>query len=237
MDHSGDVAKVKVLEQAPGLGDVAVVRVPVEVRGLVGAPEAGVVRRDAAVAGVANGRDHLAPQVGPGRLAVEEHHRGPVALVEVGESEPIDLAVVRLEREAREAFEALVRGAKGLRHEAAIACAVLWASAMIVTIGLTPEAVGKALASPIHTPGVSWSSPIGFATLVSGSRPIRQLPIWWAVKIPNSRGASEWAVMASVNASRSSPRSQIGALRPIVTMRSAPAASCRRISSASPRRK
>ena len=34
----------------------------------------------------------------------------------------------------------------------AIASAVRWASAMIVIIGLTPEDVGKALPSPIHTP-------------------------------------------------------------------------------------
>ena len=44
---------------------------------------------------------------------------------------------------------------------AAIASAVRRASAMIVIIGLAPEAVGKALASPIHTPVVSWSSPHG----------------------------------------------------------------------------
>ena len=36
-------------------------------------------------------------------------------------------------------------------------------------------AVGNALASPIQTPGVSWSSPEGFATEVPGSEPIRQL--------------------------------------------------------------
>ena len=65
------------------------------------------------------------------------------------------------------------------------------ASAMIVIIGLVPEAVGKALASPIQTPGVSWSSPHGLATEVAGSAPIRQLPIWWAEKTACSCGASE----------------------------------------------
>ena len=48
---------------------------------------------------------------------------------------------------------------------------------MIVIIGLVPDAVGKALASPTQTPGVSWSSPYGFATELDGSLPIRQLPI------------------------------------------------------------
>jgi hypothetical protein len=41
----------------------------------------------------------------------------------------------------------------------AIACAVRRARAMIVIIGFVPDALGKALASPIQTPGVSCSSP------------------------------------------------------------------------------
>ena len=39
---------------------------------------------------------------------------------------------------------------------------------MIVIIGLVPEGVGKALASPIQTPLVSCSSPRGSATEVCG---------------------------------------------------------------------
>ena len=58
-----------------------------------------------------------------------------------------------------------------------IASPVRWASAMIVIIGFVPEEVGNALASPIHTPGVSCSSPYGFATLRCGSAPMRQVPI------------------------------------------------------------
>ncbi len=42
---------------------------------------------------------------------------------------------------------------------ARIASPVRWARAMIVIIGLVPDEVGKALASPIHTPGVSCNSP------------------------------------------------------------------------------
>ncbi len=45
--------------------------------------------------------------------------------------------------------------AEAVAQAAAIAPAVRRASAMIVIIGLVPEAVGKALASPIQTPGVS----------------------------------------------------------------------------------
>ena len=48
---------------------------------------------------------------------------------------------------------------------------------MIVAIGLVPDADGKALASPIQTPGVSWSCPQGLATDVRGSGPILHLPI------------------------------------------------------------
>ncbi len=86
---------------------------------------------------------------------MEEHHRRAVALVEVGEAHPVDLAVVGLEGEVGKPVEPLVRCAVDLGHAAAIAPAVRCARAMIVTIGLTPEAVGNALASPIHTPGVS----------------------------------------------------------------------------------
>jgi hypothetical protein len=39
---------------------------------------------------------------------------------------------------------------------------------------------------------------------------MRQLPIWCAVKTPNSRGASECVVTASMKASTSSPRSHVG---------------------------
>src|SRR5215217_3942804 len=56
--------------------------------------------------------------------------------------------------------------------------AVRDASAMMVIIGLVPDGVGNAEASPIQTPGVSCSSPRGSATLVAGSMPIRQVPIW-----------------------------------------------------------
>lgn len=52
---------------------------------------------------------------------------------------------------------------------AAIASAVRCASAIVVSIGFVPLAVGKAEASPIQTPGVSWSSPKGPATDVFGS--------------------------------------------------------------------
>jgi hypothetical protein len=88
---------------------------------------------------------------------VEEDDRRALALVEVREAQPLDLAVPGLEREIREPLEALLGGAVGVRHPAAaIARAVRRASAMIVSIGLVPEALGNALASPIHTPGVSW---------------------------------------------------------------------------------
>jgi DNA-binding PucR family transcriptional regulator len=47
---------------------------------------------------------------------------------------------------------------------------VRWAIAIVEIIGFTPVAVGNALASPIQTPGVSWSSPEGFATEVARVR-------------------------------------------------------------------
>ena len=76
---------------------------------------------------------------------------------------------------------------------------------MIDTIGLVPDGVGNALPSPIQTPGVSCSSPHGLATEVSGSVPIRQVPIWWALKrrCPPARCGTRQ--QRSMNASKSSP--------------------------------
>jgi len=59
--------------------------------------------------------------------------------------------------------------------------AVRCATAIVETIGLTPEQVGMPLASAIHTPVVSCSSPDGLATEVCGSSPSRALHIRWAL--------------------------------------------------------
>ncbi len=86
VDDRGRVADVEFLQQGRDQFDVAVVGVPTEIGGLVGATEAGVVGGDAAVTGVAHRRDHLAPEERPGRLAVEEDDRLALALVEVGQA-------------------------------------------------------------------------------------------------------------------------------------------------------
>ena len=101
-------AEVEILEKRRRQLDVAVVGVPVDVGRLVGAPEAGQVGGQAAKAGVAHRRDHLAPQERPGRLAVEEDDRRALALVDVRQPQPVDLAVMRLEREVGKTLEALV---------------------------------------------------------------------------------------------------------------------------------
>ena len=61
------------------------------------------------------------------------------------------------------------------RRPSAMRSAVREASAMIVIIGLVPDGVGNARASPIHTPGVSCSSPRGFghASRRVGAHPAR----------------------------------------------------------------
>ena len=61
--------------------------------------------------------------------------------------------------------------------EPSISPAVRCASDMIEIIGFTPGAVGKAEASPIHTPETSCSSPRPSATDEVGSDPIRHDPI------------------------------------------------------------
>src|SRR5439155_18134909 len=108
---------------------VAVVRVPVEVGRLVGAPEPRVVGGDAAVARVAYRRDHLAPQIRPGRLAVKEDHRSSLPLVQMREPQAVDLAVIRLVGEVQQPLEALVGGAKDVGHAAAI----LWDGELALT--------------------------------------------------------------------------------------------------------
>ena len=113
-------------------------------------------------------------------------------------------------------------------HAAAIAWALRWASAMIVIMGLVPVAVGNALASPIQTPATSWSWPQGSATVVRGSRPIRQVPIWWAENSfqPPARSGIRWA--GAMKASRSSPRRHAGASwSAAARIWLAPAAACR----------
>ena len=109
-------AQVEILEQRRRHRDVAVVGVPVDVGRLVRAPEAGEIGRQAAKAGVAHRRDHLAPQKRPGGLAVHEDHGRPVALVEVGQAQAVHLAVVRGEREVREPLQRLLGRAHRVGH-------------------------------------------------------------------------------------------------------------------------
>ena len=84
---------------------------------------------------------------------------------------------------------------------------------MIVIIGLVPEEVGKALASPIQTPGVSCSSPQGPATLVPASVPMRHVPIWCAANSlkPPARNGTRWSrSMYAVHVVADAPARQAG---------------------------
>jgi len=97
---------------------------------------------------------------------------------------------------------------------------------MIVPIGLTPEAVREtALASPIQTPGTSWSSPSGFATLVPGVRgPSGSSPSGGAVKMAELAAARRECVVdridERVEVVAALPRS--GRLRPMLTIAGPP---------------
>src|SRR5437763_16647121 len=100
---------------------MAVIGVPADVGGLVGAPKAGVIGGDAAKAGVTDRRDHLPPQERPGRLTVEEDDRLPLPLIEVGQAEPVNLTVVRIELEAGQALESLLGSTHRIdRHRARV---------------------------------------------------------------------------------------------------------------------
>ena len=114
--------EVEAPEQRGRVFDVAVVAVPAAVGGLVGAPEAGVVGADHPVPRRDQRRQHLAVEVGPGRLAVEADDRAPLALVDVVQAQPVHLGVVGLEVVARQALEALVGGAEDVHRAACSLC-------------------------------------------------------------------------------------------------------------------
>ncbi len=100
---------------------------------------------------------------------------------------------------------------------------------MIVIIGLVPEGVGNALASPIQTPGVSCSSPRGSATerLRVGAHPAGAHLV--GAEQPVAAGAERDPLRAGRrSASKSSPRRHVGAPAASATIVWAPAASCRR---------
>jgi len=61
VDDDGGATQVELLEQRQHRLRVAVIAVPADVDRLVRTPEARQVRSDAPVAGVAHGRQHLAP--------------------------------------------------------------------------------------------------------------------------------------------------------------------------------
>ena len=140
----GGAGEVEVFQQRRQRGDVAVIAVPVLIGWLVGAPEAREVGSHAAKAGVAHGGDHRPPQKRPRRLAVHEHHRRPVALVEVGEPQSVPRPVAGGEGKVRQAFEELVRGADGVGHGASISRALGLAGLRSGRRGQGPWAITRA---------------------------------------------------------------------------------------------
>ncbi|HXH87281.1 MAG TPA: hypothetical protein VNI55_01560 [Gaiellaceae bacterium] len=109
----GQVSEVELLDEPDDRAAVEVEGVVLDPGRLVGASEAEVVRHDCP-SRRSQLRDHLAIEVRPRRLSVEEQHRRAGALVEVVEPEPLLLDVVRLERVAGEIREVLVGGSVGL---------------------------------------------------------------------------------------------------------------------------
>lgn len=90
-----------------------VVGVPADIGRLVRASEPGVVGHHAAVSRVAQRGKDGAPEKRPRRLGVDEQHGRSVALVEVGETKPLELAVARGKGKVEEAGKALPRRAHG----------------------------------------------------------------------------------------------------------------------------
>ena len=111
----GGLPQVQLGHERRGRHREHVVRVPVDVGRLVGAPEARQVGRDAAVAGRHEWRDDRAPQERPGRLAVPEppDRPGPTSRVP-GAGRPI--RDTPAPREVGKVGEAFIGGAYGVTH-------------------------------------------------------------------------------------------------------------------------
>ena len=95
---------------------------------LVGPPEPDEVGRDTPEAGLDEHRDHVAVQVAPRRLAVEQQHHRAVGrpLVEVVDAQRAalavgDVGVVRLEREVGQPGEPVVGRSQDLHVPANLA--------------------------------------------------------------------------------------------------------------------
>src|SRR5260370_18883556 len=99
--------QVEVVDQRDQGRGVVVVRVPGRLPGFAGAAKTRKVRRDAAKAGIDEWRDNLPPEIRPGRLTVQQHHRRSLAHIDVGESDPLPLTEYRPVRKVDDAVEAL----------------------------------------------------------------------------------------------------------------------------------
>ena len=85
--------------------------------GLSERPKPAIVGADDAVSALHQRGQHLAVQVGPGRLSVEADDRAAVALVQVVEPQAVHLRVVRLELVTGQPVEALVWCAEDVQGE------------------------------------------------------------------------------------------------------------------------
>ena len=104
------VAQRQRIEDRMVPADVPSIGVDLRIDRLVRATEADVVPRDHPQSRRSEDRDHLAVEIGPGRLSVHEHDQGAVGgpLLDVVDPQAVDLDPVRRERVARESGEALV---------------------------------------------------------------------------------------------------------------------------------
>src|SRR5437763_1641822 len=94
VDDERRPAEVEFLDEPRDGCDVAVVRVPADLFGLVRTSEPDQVGRDDAAG---QRGDDLSPEEGPRRLAVQEQHRIALAFVDVVHAQAVDVEPVRLE--------------------------------------------------------------------------------------------------------------------------------------------
>jgi hypothetical protein len=89
--HEGQLGQVELVNETRDRLDMAVVRVPADLRGLVRATEPDQIRSDLSSRQL---RDDVPPEKRRGRLAVEQQDRRAVALVDVVQAMAVDLEPV-----------------------------------------------------------------------------------------------------------------------------------------------
>src|SRR5438067_5170286 len=112
--EESDVAEIELAQESAHPVEMSLVGVVRAARRLVAAAESRHVGGDRAQPRAGEDRDHLAVEVAPGGLAMEEEHRRTSALVDVVKAKAIDFEIARSEGPSGKSGKALVGSAQDL---------------------------------------------------------------------------------------------------------------------------